>query len=656
MRVHFSMAAATALPPLTFAELLAMKRLSLFCLLTLTVLSATPAMAQNAQDAGFAETGDQLVQSVPSLTQHWSAQAVLNQSIDEVAWLTADEDVVIVQSVRGVVTVLSAQNGREYWSAQVGVTNDASLPAATSEQLIAITTGPTVHLYQKFTGKRLSSYRLPLQPVASPTLVRREVFGRMARWLFVPLIDGSISAYDIEILERLGSLGQLPDDVDRAEGWRYRVGEEIPFALTAAQDRIILASTVGNVFAADMFGSDAGGTQFQFLMQNPVSAPPALSVRNAAGAEQAADERVVSTTEDGRIFCVDVNSSGHMYWGHSLGVPIDRQMLTLGDELYVIDRGNSLMRLGIEDGEAFQLDRGISAVASQSESRRGQLRAYGASIEVAIEGNPAFAPFRIANRSTRQQIRVLTIDLSSTPCNFMSQEGDPSLADVRALLGTNVETGLTSIEMSPDQKQITLNFTSFDPDEFLYLGIALNQQGRQPWEIEGDVFDGAEVRALVAPRRSATALASGASEAFPPARIIGRMQKISDPWKVDGVSKLLAASDSAIYFEDLFGRIVGVYRDSAEPAFRMDAEEYSHKLFNDRTDRVIVCTSRGRVVSMAERRMQYGLIPVPGITGNLWAVSTVAELAVEFARFHRNPSERPLMPDVPVQDPAPVLE
>ncbi len=633
-----------------------MKRLSLSCLLMLTVLSATPAMAQIAEDAGVSGAGDQLVQSVPSLTQHWSAQAVLNQSIDEVAWLTADEDVVIVQSVRGVVTVLSAQNGREYWSAQVGITNDASLPAATSEQLVAITTGPTVHLFQKFSGKRLSSYRLPLQPVASPTLVRREVLRRMTRWLFVPLIDGSISAYDIDILERLGTLGLLPDDVERAEGWRYRVGEEIPFPMTAAQDRLILASTVGNVFAADMFGSDAGGTQFQFLMQNPVSAPPVLSARNAGGPGQAADERVISTTEDGRIFCVDVNSSGHMYWAHSLGVPIDRQMLTLGDELYVIDRSNSLMRLGIEDGELYQLDRGTSAVASQSESRRGQLRAYGASIEVAIEGNPAFAPFRIANRSTRQQIRVLTIDLSGTPCNFQPLEDDPSRADVRTLQGTNLETGLTSIEMSPDQKQITLNFTSFDPDEFLYLGIRLFQPEMQPWEIEDDIFVGAEVRALVAPRRSATALTSGATEAFPPSRIVGRMQKISDAWKVEGVSKLLAASDSAIYFEDLFGRIVGVHRDTAEPAFRMDAEEYRHKLFNDRTDRVIVCTNRGRVVSMAERRVQYGLLPVPGITGNLWAVGPAAELAVEFARFHRNPSERPLMPDVPMQDPAPLQE
>ncbi|MFZ9088503.1 MAG: PQQ-binding-like beta-propeller repeat protein [Planctomycetaceae bacterium] len=641
-----------------------MKRLPIPALLILLAASMTPATAQIA-DSEPALAPEQTVVSIPSLTPHWSAQAILNQSVDKVAHLTGDEDVIVIQSVSGMVTVLSAQNGREHWSSQVGPAGDASLPAASDPELLAIITGPTVHIYQKFTGDRICSYRLPLQPAASPTLVRREpetAIGKTARWIFIPLIDGSITAYDIDILERLGTLGQLPEDidvfagrydgVDRAEGWRYRIGEEIPYQLIASKNRLALATTAGNVFTAAMFGSDAGSTRFQFLMRSSVSSPAALSVRRAGTPDQAADERLVSTTRDGRIFCVDVNSSGHMYWSRSLGLPVERRMMTLDDELYVINSENNMMRLNVEDGETFPLSQGTGTVASQSESRRGQLRAYGASLEVAVEGLTAFSPFRIANRSTKQQIRVITLDISETEYSFEPLADNPSAANVRALQNSSEQTGLSTIEMSPDQKQITLSFTSFDPDEYLYLGIGLTHPEMKSWEISDDAFVGSEIRALVAPKRTAASVASGATEAFPPSRIIGRLEKITTPWKVQGISKLLAVSSSAVYVEDLFERIIGFHRDTAEPAFLLNGGEFTHKLFNDRTDRVIACTSRGRVVSFAERRMQFGLIPVPCLVGNVWAVGPTAELAIDFARFHRNPGGRPLMPDVPAQDPA----
>ena len=55
--------------------------------------------------------------SVPVLQKRWEAQAVLNVTRDKVAFITADEDVVIVQSTAGTVTVFNAESGRQLWSA-----------------------------------------------------------------------------------------------------------------------------------------------------------------------------------------------------------------------------------------------------------------------------------------------------------------------------------------------------------------------------------------------------------------------------------------------------------------------------------------------------------------------------------------------------------
>jgi len=91
-----------------------------------TPAPAPPAAAQ----PGDSQDG-RAIYSVPSLKPQWQARAVLNRATDKLKHLTADEDVVVAQSMSGVITVLNSENGREYWSSHIGRTNDATMPAAT---------------------------------------------------------------------------------------------------------------------------------------------------------------------------------------------------------------------------------------------------------------------------------------------------------------------------------------------------------------------------------------------------------------------------------------------------------------------------------------------------------------------------------------------
>lgn len=609
--------------------------------------AAPPAPAPAAAQADSSEDG-RSVYSVPSLKPQWQAQAVLNRATDKLKYLTADEDVVVAQSMSGVVTVLNSENGREYWSAHVGRTNDATMPAATDSQLLAVITGPTVHAFEKFTGRRLFSYRMPQSPSAAPIIFRREVtYGnatRILRWIVVPTIDGSIVSFDVEALERMGRLGTLPDDVWRGEQWRFVISEDVRHSVLAGSSRLGFATGAGNIYSIMLSGSDAGQGRFQFIMKSGASAPPVLAVRGT-------DERVVSATKDGRLFCVDLNSAGRMHWGLALAAPVMKPMLAVQNDLFFVTHDGVLAKHDILSGDAGQVSSGTGAVASQSESSRGELRAYGASVEVSIDGLTAFAPFRIANRSTQQEIRSLTLDLSRTALTFTPSAADPAVPAITVLGDGQQSTGLSAMKLSPDQKSVTLEFVGFDADEYLYLIPGLKHPELPVQKITDSHLAGADLRALVAPKRAAAAVAAGAAEAYPPRTITGRLSTGSRPWKVSGISSILAASESTIYCEDLAGTIVGINRRNGAAEFAMNAADQSIRLFNDRTDRVITSTLTGQITLWAERRIQYGVTPIPIAGSFTWLVTPVAELQTDFARYHRNPEQRPLMPEVPAREP-----
>jgi len=606
-----------------------------------------PAEAIPSASAG---TGP-LIVSMPSLKKLWDAQAVLNQRNDKTAWVTSDEYVVVAQSMRGLVTVLNAENGREYWSTQVGTPDDVSLPAVTDRELVCIVCGPTLNVFAKFSGKRLFSWRLPQMASSAPLLVRREVvrggLTRIVRWIFVPLLDGSVVSYDVDILERFGRLGTLPKDVWRAEQWRFVAGEDIRNGLTVGDDRIAFATAVGNVFALDMFGARAGKARFQVLTRSASSTETLLSKRENA-------ETLFAATSDGRLFSVDLRSSGNVLWSLGLNSAVRHPMFTSGSDLFLLMENGVLAKLDVRTGDAAPKRFGTGVVLSHSQPREGELRAYGAAVEVAIEGFTSFQPLKIANRSAGQEVRSLTLDLTRTPLTFTASADDPAVASFDSLGNGSETTGLSSSALSPDRKQLVLNFTSFQPNDLLYLKLDLEHPDMPSWKIRDYNLAGIDVAAQVAPvRASVEESGDVVLQSFPPQTISGRTETRVEPWKVDGITKVLAFTDNSVYCVDRNGSILAINQETAEILGKQRLADSDIRIFNDRTDRVIVSTLSGRVSAWTETRVMLGLIPLPTPAGLTWVLGPEAEVSPEFAKFHRNPQARPVMPEVPDADTRP---
>ncbi|MEY3176489.1 MAG: hypothetical protein RLZZ436_4403 [Planctomycetota bacterium] len=627
-------------------------------LFLLSSVSGIAAAQDNASDAAPAAPAQSvssgtgpLIVSMPTLKKLWDAQALLNQRNDKTAWVTSDEYVVVVQSMRGLVTVLNAENGREYWSTQVGTADDVSLPAVTDRELVCIVCGPTLNVFAKFSGKRLFTWRLPQMASSAPMLVRREVvrggLTRIVRWIYVPLFDGSVVAYDIDILERFGRLGTLPRDVWRAEQWRFVAGEDIRHGLTVGEERIAFATAVGNVFALDMFGARAGKARFQVLTRSSSSTATLLSKRNNL-------ETLFAATSDGRLFAVDLGSSGNVLWSLGLQSAIRQPMFTSGSDLFVLMEDGVLAKLDVQSGDAAPRRSGTGLVLSHSQPRAGELRAYGASVELAIQGYSSFHPLKIANRSAGQEVRSLTIDLTRTPMTFVASAEDPAAGGFESLGNGSETTGLSSSTLSPDRRQLTLNFTSFQPNDLLYLKLKLEHPDMPSWKISDSNLAGIDIAAQVAPvRPPVDDSGSTVLQSFPPQTISGRTASRLDPWKVNGITRLLAFSDNVVYCLDRNGTVLAVNRDTAEVLGEQRLPDSDIQIFNDRTDRVIVSTLSGRVSAWAETRVMLGLMPLPTPAGLTWLLGPESELNPEFARFHRNPEARPVMPEVPAQDPQP---
>lgn len=619
-----------------------------------------------AVDTSNVPLDGKMVFSIPSLEKKWESQAVINSSRDKIAHLVIDEDVIIVQSNTGLVTVFNAENGRKYWSSQVGRNDEVSVPAATDSQMVIISTGMSIHGFDKFSGLRLFSYSLPHVATAAPTIARREVTEgdnvRIARWLTIPVSDGSVVTYDVDILERTGKLGALPPKVPRAMAWRFATSEVIPFPIVAGEDRFIFATQFGDVHCVDMMGADAGKSRFQFILRDGTSAPPLSTRLNN-------HEYFLAASTDGRLFCAVLKQfqeavkdgfvttpSGTVLWTIPLSRNISQPMMVVGSDLFFVTDDGVLQKHALVNGDAALISKGVSAVVSEAESLKGSLRPYGASVEFQADGLLEFSPIRVANRSTGQVVRSMTIDLTKTPLMFRGTADDPAVPSLTVDGDCGAVTGLRASALSADGKVLTLEFNSFQPNDLFYFRPDVGHAELSDIKLTAEMLEGADIKVMVAPERAVVASAAsldGESQAFPPRTLKGSLQRQNVEWKVGGVKKLLAVSDSSVYYLDKNHQIVAVTRHSADQPVSISGNEYNVHQFNDRTDRVVVSSVGGSVSLFAERRIELGVLPLPLANGIYWATYPKVELEPEFAQFHRNPGEQPIVIDVPKKDAAP---
>src|SRR5579871_6549572 len=95
------------------------------------------------------------------LQRAWWSQASIDPLEDRVKDLLSDEQVTVVQSKTGLVSVLDNANGRRLWSVQVGLPNEMHLTPATNERLVLVIAGTKMHGLDKRTGNVAWEVNIP---------------------------------------------------------------------------------------------------------------------------------------------------------------------------------------------------------------------------------------------------------------------------------------------------------------------------------------------------------------------------------------------------------------------------------------------------------------------------------------------------------------
>ena len=599
------------------------------------------------------QTDGQTIFNIPTLTLLWESQSVINPARDKVAHLAMDEEVVFVQSSAGVVTAINAESGRRFWSAQIGRNDEVAMTGTSDSQMVVIVTGPVIHAFDKFSGQKFFAYRLPNPPSGPPLIARREVtIGPrvdVTRNIFVPLVDRSVVAYDVEALHYQGTHGTLKPGVSRALDWRFASGELVRFAPVAGEERLAFATDAGNINVVDMSGSEKGKSRFQFLMNSTTTAPLALVTRDDK-------EFLLAACDNNRLFCIDMKTDGSMQWTIPMARPVTQPITVVGNDVFVVSEGNELLKFDLISGVPVAVSDAVNAVVNQSEGGDGELPAYGASVELLSTGLLGFEPIQLLNRSTGQTVTSLILDLTSAVEDISFGADDQNQPLLRVSDRSRKATGYRGAKVSDDRKKLTLEFSDFNPGEDFEFLAEYAHIEIPSWKLSHKELIGTEINALVSPIRSG-AVASSASnrriEPLPPRTIKGQVRAVSRPWSVAGVKSLVAVSENAVYYSDAYDRVVSVSREHAGNSAMTPTQEYTLRINNRLTDRVYLSTASGRVACFTESRIELGALPVPSPGGLGWLIYPQSQLTPDFARYHQHPGGRPIMPDVPKQDPAP---
>lgn len=287
-----------------------------------------------AAESPVADSPTGEAKSVPPLQKLWEAQAVLNVARDKVAHIVNDEDVVFVQSTAGVVTAINAETGREMWTTQVGRTDEVSMPATSNANIVMIVAGPKLYAMDKFTGRPLFSYRLNSQPSAGPVITEGS--------FLVPLSDTSVAACSLKTLQYLERYQKLPSGVAQPIAWRFVTGEVIKQAPVVGASRAAFVTDMGNIFAVDIGGGQAGQAKFQFLMRSRPTAPLTLAIRD--------QEYLFAVAANNTLYCIGMNTNGRMQWTYPMSHHVSEPITVIGDDVYVVNDGGELMGLELKSG------------------------------------------------------------------------------------------------------------------------------------------------------------------------------------------------------------------------------------------------------------------------------------------------------------------
>lgn len=275
---------------------------------------------------GRALPSEQALSSV-GLTRAWWGRAQLDPTQDKVQFLTADEQVVYVQSFTGGITGFDAETGKRLWARQLGPDKQAGFAAGSNDTEVLVTAGLVMYCLDKITGQTKWQLDLPHHPSATPGVDDDHVY--------VPMNDGSVYSFNLKTIHELSDQGRLPQWSLLARGWRYQTPRPVLSAPSSDGRLVTFASSSGTLYAVD---SEGVKLRFQFEAASPIVAPVAYK-----------GKEIYICDTHARMYCISA-VTGVTRWTFATGSPVRQQPRPIGDVVYAVADKGGLYCLDDETG------------------------------------------------------------------------------------------------------------------------------------------------------------------------------------------------------------------------------------------------------------------------------------------------------------------
>jgi outer membrane protein assembly factor BamB len=258
------------------------------------------------------------------LQRAWWAQTAIDPLQDRVKDLLADEQVTVVQSKTGLVTVFDNVNGRRMWSVQVGYPNELHFTPATNERLVLVIAGTKMYGLDKRTGNVAWQVDIPTSASAPPGMDDSQVY--------VGSVTGAVYAYDLKFLDNITKNPRLAKDTFKSLKWQYKTGARIVFPPVSTGTVVIVASTDSSVYG---FNAIKRKLLFQFETDGSLSAPITQVGR-----------QIFLATSDRKAYCVDAET-GQIKWELLSGLNLRQAVRVIGDHVFLRPEGYGLRCLSL---------------------------------------------------------------------------------------------------------------------------------------------------------------------------------------------------------------------------------------------------------------------------------------------------------------------
>jgi len=298
--------------------MLRMKTVAMPILVGLFVLGVTRVSPAQIR-GGRTELPTRRLLATYGLERAWWNQATMNPARDRVLHLVADEDVFVVQSRSGVITVFDAENGKKLWARRLGRRDAPAFPATTNDDMTLVVIGTHLYALDKFTGAARWDFRLPVAPSTSAEIDSNNVY--------VGARDGSVFAFDLEKVLKFYKEGLLPQWSFQTMAWRYKGFKDVSTPPISTGRVLNFATRGGQLYSITIADRKL---VFQFETDEPISAPMAVSKR-----------ALYLPSEDFKLYCIDADS-GETLWTYNSGLAIRKAPQIIGNDVFITPSGGGI--------------------------------------------------------------------------------------------------------------------------------------------------------------------------------------------------------------------------------------------------------------------------------------------------------------------------